>query len=55
MSNIRQHYDRLSNANLFISNNANPFLISPYAPNKGTTTTGTIRTDTLDSYTPPSE
>ena len=52
MSNIRQHYDRLSNANLFISNNANPFLISPYAPNKGTTTTGTIRTDTLDSYTP---
>jgi hypothetical protein len=54
MSNIRQHYDRLNNANLFISNNANPFLISPYAPNKGTTSTGTISTDTLNPYTPSS-
>ena len=52
MSNIRQHYDRLSNANLFISNNANPFLISPYAPNKGNVNTGTTTTDTINPYTP---
>jgi hypothetical protein len=28
------YYKRFTNANTFISNNANPFLISPYSPNQ---------------------
>ncbi len=44
--NLRDRYARLSeytNANLFISNNANPFLISPYTPiNPGQFTKVTI-------------
>lgn len=35
-----EHYTKQRNANLFISNNANPFLISPYSPTQISRTTG---------------
>ena len=48
-----KYYEQFRNANLVISNNANPFLISPYAPNKGQTgTTATIKANTISPYTP---
>jgi hypothetical protein len=50
--NLRDRYARLSeytNANLFISNNANPFLISPYTPiNPGQYTKVTITQEIQD-------
>lgn len=52
----RDYYDRFKNPNLVISNNANPFLISPYAPNQISQTTGNniLAADIIKSYTPSS-
>jgi hypothetical protein len=49
-----EHYDKQRNANLFISNNANPFLISPYSPNQISQTTGNniIAADIIKPNTP---
>lgn len=49
----RDYYDRFKNANLMISNNANPFLISPYSPNQISQTTGNniLAADIIKSYT----
>ena len=48
------YYRQFTNANLFISNNANPFLISPYAPNQvnGRQATLVTLTNTIKPYTP---
>lgn len=50
----QDYYRQFTNANLFISNNANPFLISPYAPNQvnGQQSSLLIQTNTLKPYTP---
>ena len=50
------YYRQFTNANMFISNNANPFLISPYAPNQvnGQQTTPTLQTNIIKPYTPSS-
>ena len=53
MSSTDKYYEQFRNANLVISNNANPFLISPYAPNQGQKkATATISTNTITPYTP---
>jgi hypothetical protein len=46
-------YDKTRNANLFIVNNANPYLISPYAPNQISNTTGNniLAADIIKSFT----
>jgi len=48
----QDYYKRFANPNLFISNNANPFLISPYSPSQvnGTATSTTIRTNTIKPF-----
>ena len=50
----QEQYDRTRNANLFIVNNANPYLISPYAPNQISNTTGNniLAADIIKSLTP---
>lgn len=50
----QEHYDRTRNANLFIVNNANPFLISPYSPKQISNTTGNniLAADIIKSFTP---
>ena len=54
LPSVQDYYERYRNPNLFISNNANPFLISPYAPNQiSQTTKNTIlATDVIKPYTP---
>lgn len=49
-----EHYERKRNANLFISNNANPYLISPYSPNQISQTTGNniLAADIIKAYSP---
>jgi hypothetical protein len=49
----QEHYDKTRNANLFIVNNANPYLISPYAPNQISNTTGNniLAADIIKSFT----
>ena len=52
-SSTDKYYEQFRNANLVISNNANPFLISPYAPNQGQKgNTAIIQTNTIQPYTP---
>jgi len=52
-SRTDKYYEQFRNANLVISNNANPFLISPYAPNQGQKgNTAIITTNTIQPYTP---
>ena len=52
-SRTDRYYEQFRNANLVISNNANPFLISPYAPNQGQKgNTAIIKTNTIQPYTP---
>ena len=52
-SSTDKYYEQFRNANLVISNNANPFLISPYAPNQGQKgTTAIVKTNTIQPYTP---
>lgn len=50
----QDHYDRTRNANLFIVNNANPYLISPYSPKQISSTTGNniLAADIIKSFTP---
>lgn len=50
----QEQYDKTRNANLFIVNNANPYLISPYAPNQISNTTGNniLAADIIKSFTP---
>jgi hypothetical protein len=49
------YYDKYANANLFISNNANPWLISPYTPNSSLFSVAqdayTISVDVIRSFT----
>jgi hypothetical protein len=47
-----EHYQQKRNANLFISNNANPYLISPYSPTQISQTTGNnvLKADILKAY-----
>jgi hypothetical protein len=53
MSSTDKYYEQFRNANLVISNNANPFLISPYAPNQGQKgNTSIVKTNTIQPYTP---
>ena len=54
LPSVQDYYERYRNPNLFISNNANPFLISPYAPNQiSQTTKNTIlATDVIKPFTP---
>jgi hypothetical protein len=54
LPSVQDYYERYRNPNLFISNNANPFLISPYAPNQiSQTTKNTIlATDIIKPFTP---
>jgi hypothetical protein len=54
LPSVQDYYERFRNPNLFISNNANPFLISPYAPNQlSQTTKNTIlATDLIKPFTP---
>jgi len=52
-SSTDKYYEQFRNANLVISNNANPFLISPYAPNQGQKgNTAIIKTNTIQPYSP---
>jgi hypothetical protein len=52
-SGTDKYYEQFRNANLVISNNANPFLISPYAPNQGQKgNTAIVKTNTIQPYTP---
>lgn len=48
------YYKRFTNANTFISNNANPFLISPYSPNQvnGSAVQTTFYVNTIKPLTP---
>jgi hypothetical protein len=48
------YYKRFTNANTFISNNANPFLVSPYSPNQvnGTAVQTTFYVNTIKPLTP---
>lgn len=48
-----EQYDKTRNANLFIVNNANPYLISPYSPSQFSSTTGNniLTADIIKSYT----
>lgn len=50
----KDYYKRFGNANTFISNNANPFLISPYAPRQvnGIASSSTLRTNSISPYAP---
>ena len=50
----QEQYDRTRNANLFIVNNANPFLVSPYSPSHVSNTTGNniLAADIIKSLTP---
>jgi len=50
----KDYYKRFGNANTFISNNANPFLISPYAPRQvnGVAASSTLRTNSISPYAP---
>ena len=52
-----EHYEKQRNANLFISNNANPFLISPYVPTHLSQATGNniLAADIIKPYTPNSK
>lgn len=54
LPSVQDYYERYRNPNLFICNNANPFLISPYAPNQisQTTKNAILATDVLRPYTP---
>ena len=54
LPSTQDYYDRFRNPNLFISNNANPFLISPYAPNQlsQTTANAIVSTNTIKPLTP---
>jgi len=53
MSSTDKYYEQFRNANLVISNNANPFLISPFSPNQGQKkATATTATNTITPYTP---
>lgn len=48
------YYKRFTNANTFISNNANPFLISPYSPNQvnGSNNQTIFYVNTINPLTP---
>uniref|UniRef100_A0A6C0DEV2 Uncharacterized protein n=1 Tax=viral metagenome TaxID=1070528 RepID=A0A6C0DEV2_9ZZZZ len=48
------YYKRFTNANTFISNNANPFLISPYSPNQvnGSNNQSVFYVNTIKPLTP---
>ena len=48
------YYKRFTNANTFISNNANPFLISPYSPNQvnGSNNQSVFYVNTINPLTP---
>jgi hypothetical protein len=54
LPSVQDYYERYRNPNLFISNNANPFLISPYAPNQISQTTKNVilSGDILKPFTP---
>jgi hypothetical protein len=54
LPSVQDYYERFRNPNLFISNNANPFLISPYAPNQlsQTTANAIVSTNTIKPLTP---
>jgi hypothetical protein len=54
LQSTQDYYERFRNPNLFISNNANPFLISPYAPNQlsQTTANAIVSTNTIKPLTP---
>ena len=54
LPSTQDYYERFRNPNLFISNNANPFLISPYAPNQlsQTTANAIVSTNTIKPLTP---
>jgi hypothetical protein len=54
LPSVQDYYERYRNPNLFISNNANPFLISPYAPNQisQTTKNSILATDVIKPFTP---
>ena len=54
LPSVQDYYERFRNPNLFISNNANPFLISPYAPNQlsQTTANAIVATNTIKPLTP---
>jgi hypothetical protein len=54
LRSTQDYYERFRNANLFISNNANPFLISPYAPNQlsRTTANAILAANTIKPLTP---
>ncbi len=54
LRSTQDYYERFRNANLFISNNANPFLISPYSPNQlsQTTANAILSTNTIKPLTP---
>ena len=54
LRSTQDYYERYRNANLFISNNANPFLISPYAPNQlsRTTANAILAANTIKPLTP---
>ena len=49
-----EYYKQFANPNLFISNNANPFLISPYSPNQvnGPQAALALQTNTISPFTP---
>lgn len=54
LQSTQDYYERFRNPNLFISNNANPFLISPYSPNQlsQTTANAIVSTNTIKPLTP---
>lgn len=54
LPSVQDYYERFRNPNLFICNNANPFLISPYAPNQVSQTTNNaiLATDLIKPFTP---
>ena len=50
--NTDKYYKQFNNPNLFISNNANPFLISPFSPKQtGAQQSAIVEADTLTSFT----
>uniref|UniRef100_A0A6C0AQ65 Uncharacterized protein n=1 Tax=viral metagenome TaxID=1070528 RepID=A0A6C0AQ65_9ZZZZ len=54
LPSISDYYRRFTNPNTFISNNANPFLISPYSPNQvnGTAVQSIFYVNTIKPLTP---
>lgn len=54
MSTAWDDYQKTRNANLFISNNANPYMISPYSPTQISQTTGNniLAADIIKAYSP---